>query len=101
MSEKEVTPNTTAVALKYDGGMSAPKVVAKGKGEIAQQIMTIAKEHGVPLYEDGELVKLLSRLDLDEEIPNNLYQAVAEVLAFIYSINNKLMDLPSETKSTE
>jgi len=93
MNDNDRKPDT-AVALKYEGGVSAPKVVAKGQGHIAEQIMEIAKEHGVPLYEDGELVKLLSRLDLDEEIPNNLYQAVAEVLAFIYSINQKLLSSP-------
>jgi flagellar biosynthesis protein len=84
-------PADTAVALKYPGGASAPKVVASGSGHIAAQIIAVAEENGVPLYEDGELVRLLSRLDLDEEIPNNLYQAVAEVLAFIYALNNKMV----------
>lgn len=78
----------TAVALKYDGD-AAPTVVAKGEGVLADKIIEIAKEHGVALYKDSELVKLLSRLDLNEEIPNNLYHAVAAVLAFVYRINGK------------
>ena len=78
----------TAVALKYEGD-TAPMVVAKGEGQLADKIIEIAKEHGVALYKDSELVKLLSRLDLNEEIPNNLYHAVAAVLAFVYRINGK------------
>lgn len=89
-SDKDNKKDPSVVALKYEGGVSAPKVVAKGKGQIAEQIIALAKEHHVPLYEDSELVRLLSRLDLDEEIPNNLYQAVAEVLAFVYALNNKM-----------
>lgn len=76
----------TAVALKYEGD-TAPMVVAKGEGQLADKIIEIAKEHGVALYKDSELVKLLSRLDLNEEIPNNLYHAVAAVLAFVYRLN--------------
>lgn len=75
-----------AVAVKYDGE-SAPRVVAKGEGDIADKIIEIAKEHGVVLYQDSELIKLLSRVELNDEIPNNLYHAVAAVLAFVYRLN--------------
>ena len=80
-----------AVALKYDQSKDAtPKVAAKGKGAIAEKIMAIAKEHGIPIREDADMVELLSRLDLDEEIPASLYKAVAEILAFIYKVNNSI-----------
>ena len=84
--ENEIQKPQTAVALKYDGD-AAPMVVAKGEGHLADKIIEIAREHGVALYKDSELVKLLSRLDLNEEIPNNLYHAVAAVLAFVYRLN--------------
>jgi flagellar biosynthesis protein len=77
-----------AVALKYNKGKdSAPKVVAKGKGYIAEKIIEAAKENNVPLYEDKNLSQVLEALDLDTEIPPELYRAVAEVLAFIYKLN--------------
>ncbi len=79
-----------AVALTYDAGKNkAPRVVAKGKGYLADKIIEIAKQHDVPLYEDKNLVQVLEALDLETEIPPELYRAVAEVLAFIYRINNK------------
>jgi flagellar biosynthesis protein len=78
-----------AVALKYSQNReSAPMVAAKGKGAIAEKIIAIAKEHGIPIREDADMVELLSRLDLDTEIPPHLYKAVAEILAFIYKMNN-------------
>ncbi|MBF0519416.1 MAG: EscU/YscU/HrcU family type III secretion system export apparatus switch protein [Nitrospirae bacterium] len=79
-----------AAALKYkptDG--SAPRVVAKGSGLMAQKILDVAKAHGVPIKEDKQLVEILSALDLYKEIPQELYKAVAEVLAFIYSLSKK------------
>ncbi len=80
-----------AVALKYEMGHDvAPKVIAKGKGLIAEKIIEIAQEHGVPLYEDKELSQVLAALDLEMEIPTELFRAVAEVLAFIYRMNKKI-----------
>ena len=74
-----------AVALKYERGKdNAPKVVAKGQGKIAEKIIQKAKEHDVPIEENPELVEVLSKLDLYEEIPPKLYKAVAEILVFIY-----------------
>lgn len=76
-----------AVALKYTPGESeAPIVVAKG-GRIADSILEKAKEHGVPVQEDAALVEVLSKLDLDEQIPAELYQLVAEVLTYIYQMD--------------
>jgi flagellar biosynthesis protein len=80
-----------AVALKYDQEKDkAPKVIAKGKGEIAEKIIEIAKAHNLPLYEDKNLVQILAALELESEIPPELYRAVAEVLAFIYRVNGKI-----------
>ena len=77
-----------AVALKYDKDKDhAPKVIAKGRGEIAEKILEIAKAHNLPLYEDKNLVQILEALDLETAIPPELYRAVAEVLAFIYRLN--------------
>jgi len=80
-----------AVALKYETEKdSAPRVVAKGRELIAEKIIETAKAHNVPLYEDKNLVQVLEALDIDTEIPPELYRAVAEVLAFVYRLNAKI-----------
>ena len=74
-----------AVALQYDKkANNAPKVTAKGKGEVADNIIKIAKKHNIPIQKDKDLVEMLSKIELDKEIPPNLYKAVAEVFSFIY-----------------
>jgi len=78
-----------AVALKYAPGDQAPKVVAKGRGLIAEEIIARAKEHGVFVHESPELVTLLSQVDLDDHIPPALYVAVAELLAWLYQVEQK------------
>jgi flagellar biosynthesis protein len=79
-----------AVALKYNTESdAAPRVIAKGDRLLAERIIEIAKENGVPIHEDPDLVSLLATLDIDREIPDALYRAVAEVLAFVYSVNAK------------
>lgn len=88
MSEPS-SPPTLAVALQYDGHV-APKVSAKGAGDIAEQILAIAKKHDVPLQDNPELVRLLYRLELGEEIPEVLYLAVAEIIAFAYMLKGKV-----------
>lgn len=80
---------TTAVALHYDG-KEAPKITAKGSGELAEKIIALAKEHGIPLHEDAAMISLLSKLDLGEEIPQALYTAIAEVIAFAYIVSGKV-----------
>ena len=80
-----------AVALKYDKKETdAPEVIAKGKGVIAEQIIAIAKKNKVPIYPDRDLLQVLEALDLNFEIPPELYRAVAEVLVFIYDMNKKI-----------
>ena len=74
-----------AVALKYDKKkQNAPKVTAKGEGKVANNIIKLAKENDIPIQEDKDLVEMLSKIELDKEIPPNLYKAVAEVFSFIY-----------------
>ncbi|MBE0604612.1 MAG: EscU/YscU/HrcU family type III secretion system export apparatus switch protein [Deltaproteobacteria bacterium] len=82
------TRQRQAAALRYDAGKgSAPRLVAKGKGAVAERILEIARHHGIPIREDRELVQMLASLDLYREIPPDLYKAVAEILAFLYSLN--------------
>ena len=82
-----------AVALRYNQTKeNAPRVVAKGKGFIAEKIIKIAKENELPIKKDEDLVELLTKIDIDKEIPQNLYKAVAEVFSFIYNITNKTKD---------
>ena len=83
--------SSKAVALSYDNQKDrAPRVVAKGKGYLADKIVDVAREHDIPLYKDKNLVQVLEALDLETEIPPELYRAVAEVLAFIYRLNTKM-----------
>jgi flagellar biosynthesis protein len=84
-----------AAALRYERGQdTAPSVIAKGQGLIADQILDIARRHSIPIHEDPALVELLSRLDVDEHIPPELYLVVAEVLAFIYRAHAAATPVP-------
>lgn len=77
-----------AVALKYDRTSGdSPRVTAKGSGTVAQKIIDIAEQHDVPVKKDPDLVEVLAGLDINQEIPQEIYVAVAELLAFVYSIN--------------
>ncbi len=88
--KKKTSGKEKAVALGYDMGADpAPKVLAKGEGEMAKQIIKIAKEHGIEIREDANLVEILSALELDEFIPLEAYAAVAEILRFIYGKQGK------------
>lgn len=83
-------PTHYSVALKYeDGRMAAPKVVAKGANEVALRIREIARRHGVPIVEDRPLARVLFKLDLEASIPQELYKAVAKILAYIYGLKGK------------
>jgi flagellar biosynthesis protein len=79
----------TAIALAYQAGNTAPRVVAKGRGLIAQAIIERAREHGVFVHESEDLVGILMQVELDENIPPQLYQAVAELLAWIYRLERE------------
>lgn len=88
MSKQSRDKPKSAVALRYDGS-GAPRITAKGKGVVADEIIALAKESEVPLREDPQLSALLSMLELGDEIPRELYVAVAEVLAFAYMLTGK------------
>jgi len=80
-----------AVALRYDQEQNhAPKIVATGKGMVAENVIEKAKENNVPILEDESLVELLAELNINETIPEELYQAVAEVFAFIYRADQSI-----------
>lgn len=75
-----------AAALKYDASKdSAPRVTAKGEGKTAQKIIEIARENDIPIKEDRDLIELLSKVELDHEVPQEMYKAIAEVFSFIYN----------------
>lgn len=91
--------NRQAAALRYVQGKDAsPRLIAKGKGAVADRILEIARRNGIPIREDRELVQVLASLDLYQEIPPELYKAVAEILVFLYSLNQgAIQALPMET----
>jgi flagellar biosynthesis protein len=90
MPDKSNKSVKKAAAIRYDQSRdAAPTVVAKGRGKLADKISALAREHGVPVVEDHNLAQMLEALDLNTEIPQALYQAVAEVLVFIYRMNSK------------
>ena len=79
-----------AVALRYhEDREAAPRVLAKGQGPVADRIIALARENGIPLHEDRDLVRLLGILDIDAEVPPAMYRALAEVLAHVYRANRK------------
>jgi len=81
-----------AVALQYKINERAPKLIAKGADLLAEKIINLAQKYNVPVYPDSDLVEILYQLDIMQEIPPQLYQAVAEVLAFVYLLNQKLKE---------
>lgn len=79
-----------AVALKYQPLKDrAPRISAKGSGRVAERIIEIARENNIPVKDDADLVEVLAKLDIDQEIPADVYMIVAELLAFVYKLNNK------------
>lgn len=89
-NEKKSAPRF-AIALEYDGEQ-APVVTAKGHQETAQEILNIAQQENIPVYEDKELSALLEQLDLGDHIPQSLYVVIAEVLSFAYGLSGKHKD---------
>ncbi|MBL8443705.1 MAG: EscU/YscU/HrcU family type III secretion system export apparatus switch protein [Zoogloeaceae bacterium] len=96
-NEPQQPSRDEAVALTYTPGETAPRVVAKGRGLIAQEIIARAREAGVFVHESPELVGLLMQIDLDERIPPQLYVAIAELLAWLYKVEAR--KLPAENAS--
>jgi flagellar biosynthesis protein len=83
---QEHDPRQSAVALAYDGGDGGPRIAAKGRGLVAEAIIARAREAGIYVHESPQLVALLMQVDLDSQIPQELYVAVAELLAWLYRL---------------
>ena len=84
------TRKQKAAALRYDKEKeNAPRVIAKGEGKTAENIIKIAELHNLPIKKDEDLMELLSKVELDKEVPEALYKAVAEVFSFVYRVTNK------------
>lgn len=81
--ENVETKDKTAVAIAYEPGDTAPKILASGKGAVAEKIIETAKENDVPFYQDSKLADTLSRLEIGDAIPPELYDVVAEILVFV------------------
>jgi flagellar biosynthesis protein len=81
-----------AVALRYEPKKDrAPKITGTGRGHLAEKILDLARQHNIPIRQDTNLLQILSRLDLNQEVPLEVYQAVAEILAFIYRLSNRTL----------
>ncbi len=88
--KKQPVPPKAAAAIRYDSAKDdAPRLTAKGKGHMAERIIELARQHRIPIRTDRALVNILSKLDLDQHIPPELYRAVAEILAFVYTANEQ------------
>ena len=82
-------PRRAAAALRYQPSKdAAPQITGSGRGYVADRIIALAREHGIPIYDDPDLVEVLAQLDLGDVIPMNLYQVIAEVLVYVYRINS-------------
>lgn len=88
MSETYDQTPDVAIALLYDGE-NTPRITAKGEGKLAEQIFLLAREHGIPLENDPQLAAILAQIPLGNEVPESLYRAIAEVIAFAYLVSGK------------
>jgi len=88
---------TSAVSIQYEKGENgAPKVTAKGQGLVAEKIIAMAEEQNIPIKSDKDLMALLEKIDVGQEIPESLYKIVAELLAWVYTLNKEYMG-PKQT----
>lgn len=96
-NESSNKPREIAVSLLYDG-YRAPTVTAKGEGDVARKIMEVARDNEVPIYQNAPLTSLLSKVDLNMEVPESLYVVVAEIIAFAYRLKDQV---PGEYQPAE
>ncbi|MBZ2173890.1 EscU/YscU/HrcU family type III secretion system export apparatus switch protein [Schnuerera sp. xch1] len=89
MTKKKDVKKNKAVALSYKESYNAPKVIAKGRGEIADKIVNVGKKEKIEIYKDEDLIEKLIRLDLCEEIPPELYEAVSKIILFVYYLDKE------------
>ncbi|MDC1122483.1 EscU/YscU/HrcU family type III secretion system export apparatus switch protein [Nitrospinaceae bacterium] len=88
MNKEHLLPPKSAVSLQYKKGKNAaPKITAKGQGWVAENIIKMAQEKNIPIREDKDLLHLLSEIDVGQEVPESLYKVVAELLAWVYQLN--------------
>ena len=88
MNKENLLPLKSAVSLQYKKGKNAaPKITAKGQGWVAENIIKMAQEKNIPIREDKDLLHLLSEIDVGQEVPESLYKVVAELLAWVYQLN--------------
>ena len=88
MPDKKKVP--LAAVIKYDALKDdAPRITAKGAGHLAEKIISLARKHNIPIREDANLVQVLMKLDIDRQIPPELYRAIAEILVFVYTLNER------------
>ncbi len=93
ITKKQSDVPKVAAAIRYDAARDdAPRLTAKGQGHVAERIIELARQHDIPVRSDKALVQILSQLDIDRYIPPDLYKAVAQILAFVYSANEKYRD---------
>jgi len=94
-------PSKRVIGLRYDEAQdAAPRVIAKGEGLVADRVLALAEEHGIPVREDPDLLQLLSTADVGEEIPVEVYTAVAQVLTYLYGLNSELAARPDNSGSS-
>jgi flagellar biosynthesis protein len=94
-NDSPLMPRSRAVALAYQDGDTAPRIVAKGRGELADKIVELARQHGVAIHESIALVELLDRVALNDAIPPALYRAVAELLVWLHQIERAQVSNPA------
>ena len=100
MSKRETKHSPAkAVALRYQAPRDrAPKVTAKGSGLVAQKIIELGRQYGIPIQEDPALIQVLAQLDFYQEIPSKIFVVVAEILAFVYKLNQQVPDAKGGVK---
>jgi flagellar biosynthesis protein len=89
--DKNIITGNEAVALAYDpAARGLPQITAKGSGELAEELIRLAVQYGIPIKYDPDLIQILSKLEIGEDIPEEIFLAVAEILAFVYWVNHDL-----------
>ena len=93
MEPNQRNPQQQVVALRYEAKKDhAPKMVGKGRGYLAEKILELAKQNNIPIRQDKNLLQIISRLDLNQEVPADVYRAVAEILAFVYRLSSRKLE---------
>lgn len=99
MSKSKLHTNQRAVALRYDDGAFAPVIIASGMGHMAEKIVETAVEHNVPVYEDNSLATILSRLELGQEVPEELFRAIVDI--YVYFLNYSPKGIPAKQQQAD